>query len=702
MKSNVICNAMNTVNPTQAQKARMRAALEDRLPREEPPRREYRARHKPARRWAWLPAGAALLALVVLAGYFLASLLGGGTQLSFGKDTGLSGLYVSKEYRAHAEWDAYREEYDPDGSIFASDQNIFGELSEGYTIHGIFTMEMTDQFEKILEKYGMTNQWRGANVDSMEQLCATLGISSVLSSDPETGRLFEGGVYYPGGTFAFDAVTTLNQGWSYPVEYRFLYNRTGDFVAEFPGLAQEGDYTQWQYTTSGGAALTLALGAENALIYGQGEEGMVLVSVKNSWVESSLYADGGVSMGKEDLEAFTETFDFSLLSGKEEPAPTQTETPPPETDPKLYDQCLQKYADAIRENWDPERCSAEDISILVALGASRDRLGYVLRDLDGDGSSELLITDGTVIYDLYTLTEGGVSHVVTGWERNSYALCEDNVIRNTGSNGAASSLTAFLRLEDGELKNLVTVQFSAEVDPDNPWFRLDGTSDSPEPISEAEADSILASYPVQTLSVTPLPGADPSGTGETENTSAGTGEVPALYAQWLGKYVRAVAENWDLERCQQENISYLTAFLSSVDEIGYTLMDLDGNGVEELIVSDGSVIYDVYSWMEDGILPVLSGGERITYTLCQDNIIACRGSSGAARTYYTFYRFGDYVLTEEEAVSYDADQDPDNPWFYAYKASGEPKHIPEEKAKQIIDAYVPVEIEMRDIAAAAG
>lgn len=37
MKSQVICDALNTVNPTPAQRARMRAALEAQLPAEKPP-----------------------------------------------------------------------------------------------------------------------------------------------------------------------------------------------------------------------------------------------------------------------------------------------------------------------------------------------------------------------------------------------------------------------------------------------------------------------------------------------------------------------------------------------------------------------------------------------------------------------------------------------------------------------------------------
>ena len=67
MKSQVICDALNTVNPTPAQRARMRAALEAQLPAEKPPRRGAHQQKASSQRW-WtiIPAAAALFAVVLL------------------------------------------------------------------------------------------------------------------------------------------------------------------------------------------------------------------------------------------------------------------------------------------------------------------------------------------------------------------------------------------------------------------------------------------------------------------------------------------------------------------------------------------------------------------------------------------------------------------------------------------------------------
>ena len=51
MKSQVICDALNTVNPTPAQITRMRAALEAQLPAEKPHRRGAHQQKASTPRW---------------------------------------------------------------------------------------------------------------------------------------------------------------------------------------------------------------------------------------------------------------------------------------------------------------------------------------------------------------------------------------------------------------------------------------------------------------------------------------------------------------------------------------------------------------------------------------------------------------------------------------------------------------------------
>ena len=156
----------------------------------------------------------------------------------------------------------------------------------------------------------------------------------------------------------------------------------------------------------------------------------------------------------------------------------------------LYRPILEKYVTAIRENKDPGQCSEEDISMLTGFVEGLDGLGWCYRDLDGNGVAELIVSDGNVMYDLYTVENGKTVHLASGFERNSYQLCENGTIKNFGSNSAAESSYIMYRLVGSSLVQEQIVTFDASQDPDNPWFvGFDKT-----PASEAEAQTVIDSY----------------------------------------------------------------------------------------------------------------------------------------------------------------------------------------------------------------
>lgn len=160
-------------------------------------------------------------------------------------------------------------------------------------------------------------------------------------------------------------------------------------------------------------------------------------------------------------------------------------------------------------------------------------------------------------------------------------------------------------------------------------------------------------------------------------------------------YLKAVAEGWDMETCQNAGISLLTAHCTSTDQLGYALLDIDGNGTEELIISDGNVIFDLYSFENGESVHVISGGERNSYTLCEGNFISNIASGGAANTVYTFYELHGTDFIWYEKVIYDG-SDEEGPWFTSHIAVSMTRiAVDEATALSIIDSYqmVPIEIE---------
>ncbi len=148
-------------------------------------------------------------------------------------------------------------------------------------------------------------------------------------------------------------------------------------------------------------------------------------------------------------------------------------------------------------------------------------------------------------------------------------------------------------------------------------------------------------------------------------------DASITYAQVLKLYEQALGESWDAAQCMENGISMLFAdYQQNPFEVGYTFLNLDG-GEEELIITDGQSILGLYTVTDGEVTRVLTGEARINYTLTADKRVFCRGSGGAALTYFTLYKMVHPNVSEisglvvEEAYIFDAMTDPDNPWFYS-------------------------------------
>lgn len=170
----------------------------------------------------------------------------------------------------------------------------------------------------------------------------------------------------------------------------------------------------------------------------------------------------------------------------------------------IYGPTLDLYRQAIRENWDRIKLESRNLTYMVGFQNSAEVLGFTLIDLDGNQTPELVVSDGTVIYELYTISDGEVVQLLSGSERNSYQLTADNVIVNHAANGAASTIYSFFRLSGKQLVIDRRVFFEEAKDEANPWFKGYSDIDTAEPITEDEASAILDSYARTQIPVTLL------------------------------------------------------------------------------------------------------------------------------------------------------------------------------------------------------
>ena len=188
---------------------------------------------------------------------------------------------------------------------------------------------------------------------------------------------------------------------------------------------------------------------------------------------------------------------------------------------RTYQDILTMYHTSISLNW--TNCDGEDEYIGDPDNAcymfkhyepnrKLEEIGFALLDINNDGQDELFISllDMAVsgsFYDMYTICNGEIVHVVSAGERDQYNLAENSSINNSGSGSALLSSEVNYRLDgtDGTLKINQAVVYDGWRDSENPWFYA--TTDYfdaetykydynlLEPISEEKAFTLMADFP---------------------------------------------------------------------------------------------------------------------------------------------------------------------------------------------------------------
>lgn len=130
-------------------------------------------------------------------------------------------------------------------------------------------------------------------------------------------------------------------------------------------------------------------------------------------------------------------------------------TPPPARSGAASTTGYAAYDALLAEIADLRRSGASDVQTdfshdLLSVNDYYQTPGWLLRDLDGDGTSELLLGadwgDGCgVIFNIYRLDGAQAVRVVDGWSRSQYFLCSDGTLAHEWSGGADHWGRTYLR-----------------------------------------------------------------------------------------------------------------------------------------------------------------------------------------------------------------------------------------------------------------
>ena len=386
-------------------------------------------------------------------------------------------------------------------------------------------------------------------------------------------------------------------------------------------------------------------------------------------------------------------------AGTAAPAETQQEaviSPSPEetaegepSGPASYEDVLDLYYAALSGRWDTNAVNSRGLSVLCTYcyeGEPLENVGYVLLDLDGDGSDELLIggildtgrfagmdfSMPSIVFDIYTIANGRVVNVAQSFERSRRHLLPDGRIYGEGSSGAANDTYAIWQMRGAEfvMTEALVSDGVATFDEETwytelNWFMLkDGNWDTEtaERLTQAQAEKQIAAYEEQVIQPDYIPLS--RYTPRTIPTPAEWTQIPGSYRYLLDSYYLAASDEWDSEQLIINNLNTLCQNGydgEAVENIGWLLRDLDGDGVEELLLGfiggenfTDRLLLDLYT-LTTGQFPesqaVFQSWERERFFLLSDGRFYLVNSPDVSYNAGTVYTFSNGALVFSEGVA---------------------------------------------------
>ena len=304
-----------------------------------------------------------------------------------GEFISLSGFAGSKEYRANKEWMDFESQYDPGGSIITSIGNSPTGLDEKYSLYNAYTQEMADKLDAIAEKYELTLHTRLEIVDD-------------TGLDEQVGRRFFGeglskgyGYIYEDGTFHVDSEAALES-----VSFSFQLDRTvkGSLHSTVLNVGNMELYQESSYILPGGDAVILAVGPEQGLILGDFPDCFVTMTILKGSMDGLTF---------DHLMELADKINFEVLKDVQTPVLTDTPTAPtvPVAQPEetYRSPRLNSYSLVLRGILDQNIFPNG-----LELGYDGNDLSlnkFAVSDIDEDGYQELLISYTTTYYGGNTL-----------------------------------------------------------------------------------------------------------------------------------------------------------------------------------------------------------------------------------------------------------------------------------------------------------
>lgn len=338
-------------------------------------------------------------------------------------------------------------------------------------------------------------------------------------------------------------------------------------------------------------------------------------------------------------------------------------------------------------------------------------LYYAIVDISNDGRPELFLSlknspsaRGQII-DLYGYGESGPERIafepddIWGWAYGGFDICKNGVLNRVERSGGASTVgNYYYRLP----KNSTTAQYIDGIFHDGSFQcqRITDPDGGGYSITDEEYLSIQNDrYPVVTDTD---PDIEWIRLGESENSTAGGGTdtsydqaaVNDYYGDFLRFYKEQEAAGFPTTEAElinqifMDRLYFKNGYAASGTELYYAAVDLAGDGVPEIFISDqrGTIYgaYGVLDHTEGQVIPLISDGsaylgDRLRCEICENNLLKVTGSGGAASNMIAYYQAkpGGGSLECTEGILRDGEE-----YWFGYETEGRQEFVKEARAAE--------------------
>ncbi len=293
------------------------------------------------------------------------------------------------------QWNEFSKNYEQE----PWDESVPEEYRYSY---GCRSWEMVQKLDEILKQYNLSMLSREVDCQTYEAgkvLFESLGIGGLVREDALAGLEYLDGWFYPEGTFTQHLLFTLDsEQWPYQDNLaRYHYSQKAYFEAGSALITDFENCAQWNYTLKDGQTVLLAMNEEEAWIFADRPDAFVNVSFASSkWVNSTQ-----VQMPREVLEQIAQAFDFSIQPHPADPALVPTLQAQVKSDYEA--QRIASRQALYSEGYESYIQKKLDSALTTSM---RDGLYYSLYDLNGDGTPELLAGGKLTVTEILSLKDG--------------------------------------------------------------------------------------------------------------------------------------------------------------------------------------------------------------------------------------------------------------------------------------------------------